>query len=50
MVGGFLGVRPILVRVAKYIGGASDHFHFDFLNVVGLDMVFLNRLHHGGEW
>ena len=49
MVGCFLGVRPILVRIAQDIGGASDHFHFDFLNVVGLDAVFLDRLHHGGQ-
>ena len=49
MIGGFLGVRSILVRIAQDIGGARDHFHFDFLHVVGLDLVFLDRLHHGGE-
>ena len=41
MIGGFLRVRPILVRIAKDISGARDHFDFDFLHVVGLDLVFL---------
>ena len=49
MIGGFLRVGPILVRIAKDVGGARDHFDFDFLHVVGLDLVFLDRLHHGGE-
>ena len=37
------------MRIAQDVGGARDHFHFDFLHVVGLDVVFLDRLHHGGE-
>ena len=49
MIGGFLRIRSILVRIAQNVRGARDHFDFDFLHVVGLDVVFLYRLHHGGE-
>ena len=49
MIGGFFGVRPILVRIAQNVGRARDHFDFDFLHVIGLDLVFLDRLHHRGE-
>src|SRR6266705_3172648 len=49
MIGGFLGGRSILVRITKNVRGACDHFHFDFLYVVSLDVVFLDRLRHGGE-
>src|SRR5207244_8209686 len=50
MIGGFFGIRPILVRIAKNVGGARDHLHLDFLHIVGLDLLFFDRLHHGGEW
>ena len=38
------------MRVAENVGGASDHFHFDFVHLVGLDVVFFDRFHHRGEW
>ena len=37
------------MRVAQNVSRARDYFHFDFLNVIGLDLVFLDRFHHGGE-
>ena len=46
MVGGLLRVRTIFVRVTQNVRGARDHFHLDLLHVIGLDVVFLNRLHH----
>ena len=49
MIGGFFGVGPILVRIAKNIGGAGNDFHFNLCHIVRLDLVFLDRLHHGGE-
>ena len=49
MIGCFFRVRSILVRVAQNIGGTGDHFHFDFLHVVRVNIVLLNRFHHGGQ-
>ena len=49
MIGGFFGVRPIFVRIAQNVRGTRDDFDFDFLHVIGLDLVFLDRLHHRGE-
>ena len=49
MIGRFFGVGSILVRIAKDVGGARDHFDFDFFHVVSLNLVFLDRFHHGGE-
>ena len=37
MISRFLGIRPILVRIAQNIGRTRDHFHFDFLNIVSLE-------------
>src|SRR6266576_1211442 len=45
----FLRVGPILVWIAKNIRGARDHFYFDLLYVVRLNLVFLDGLHHGSE-
>src|SRR5207253_2059301 len=49
MISGLFGVRPIFVRIAQNVGSARDHFDFDLLHVVGLDLVFLDRLHHRGQ-
>ena len=50
MIGRFLRVRSILVRIAQNVCRSGDHFDFDFLNLVSLELMFLHRLHHGGEW
>ena len=49
MIGGFLRVGSILVRIAKNISGARDHFDLNFLYLVGFELVFLYGLHHGRE-
>ena len=49
MIGGFFRIRPIFVRIAQNIGRARDHFDFDLLHVVSLDLVFLHCLHHRGQ-
>src|SRR5438876_11235466 len=49
MIGCFLRVRPIFVRITKDVRGARDHFYFDFLYVVRLNLVFLDGFHHGSE-
>src|SRR5438552_19104984 len=38
------------MRIAQKIGRTRDYFHFDFLNIVSLNLVFLHRFHHRGEW
>src|SRR5438132_13484517 len=38
------------MRIAQNIGRTRDYFHFDFLNIVSLNLVFLHRFHHRGEW
>ena len=50
MISRFFRVGPILVWIAQNVGSARDHFHLDFLHIVGANVVFLDRLHHGGEW
>src|SRR5437762_12043687 len=49
MICSFLGVRSILLRIAQNVCGASYYFYLDFFNVVGLDIVFLDCLHHRGQ-
>src|SRR5438094_1321329 len=49
MIGGFLRVGPIFVWIAENIRGARDHFYFDLLYVVRLNLVFLDGFHHGSE-
>ena len=49
MIGSFFGSWAVFVRIAENVRGARDHFYFDFLHVSGLDVVFLDGLHHGGK-
>ena len=49
MIGGFFGIRSIFMRIAQNVRSARDYFHFDFFDVVGANVVLLDRLHHGGE-
>src|SRR5437868_9838701 len=49
MISRLLGVGPILVGISQDICGARNYFHFDFLNIVSLNLVFLHRFHHRGE-
>ena len=49
MIGSFFGSWAVFVRIAENVRGARDHFDFDFLHVSGLDVVFLDGLHHGGK-
>src|SRR5437879_13079709 len=49
MIGRFLRVGSIFVWIAKDVRGARDHFYFDFLYVIRLNLVFLDGFHHGSE-
>src|SRR6266403_4664686 len=49
MIGGFLRVGPIFVWIAKDVRGARNHFYFDFLYVIRLNLVFFDGFHHGSE-
>jgi len=35
-------IGPIFVWIAKDVRGARDHFYFDFLYVIRLNLVFLD--------
>ena len=46
MVGRFLAVGPILLRIAENVGCPRDHFDLDLRDLVRLDVVFLHAFHH----
>ena len=37
------------MRIAQDVCSARDHFHVDFFHIIGLDVVFVDRFHHGSE-
>ena len=37
------------MRIAEDVGGTRNHFDFNFFHVVGLDLMFFDRLHHRGQ-
>src|SRR6266480_1132409 len=49
MICGFLRAGSILVWITKNVSGTRDHFYFDFLYVIRLNLVFLDGFHHGSE-